>query len=249
MKQLRIFTSIISAALLLCGLTAGQSRKRTTPAPVTASASIPNHSVIVKTKKGALIGGLFVRADAETVYLDLKGESRAIKLNEIESLSFLTEEPQAAKPAATASQPQPAPTPDAVIINGRKAYAALRKLSAGAQIKLPYSQYAGLLIETKAAVDEAFAAMPDGVVKANLAKANEAFTDAAQAWGAATTVGVLPIATEPGATLMKKYAIKPAVNAVGQEDRLLLDVTLTTIWEAANKELSNVAPMLNLNQP
>ncbi|NOT60010.1 MAG: hypothetical protein HOP19_07265, partial [Acidobacteria bacterium] len=116
MKQLWIFTSIVFGVILLGGLTAGQSRtsqrnraERTTASP----APVAKHSVIVKTKKGALIGGLFVRADAETVYLDLKGESRAIKLNEVESLSFLTEEPQAAKPAPATNQTQSAAQPPA----------------------------------------------------------------------------------------------------------------------------------------
>ncbi|NOT59655.1 MAG: hypothetical protein HOP19_05455, partial [Acidobacteria bacterium] len=79
------------------------------------------------------------------------------------------------------------------------------------------------------------------------AKAIEAFTDAGQAWGAATNIGAIPIAAEPGATLMKKYSIKPAVNALGQEDRLLLDAALTAIWTVANKELDVVAPLLKLN--
>lgn len=47
---------------------------------------------------------------------------------------------------------------------------------------------------------------------------------------------------------MKKYSIKPAVNALGQEDRLLLDAALTTIWAVANKELDAVALLLKLNR-
>ncbi len=250
MKQLRIFTCIIFGVVLLGGLTAGQGRniQRTRPERPAVSSSAPKHSVIVKTKKGALIGGLFVRADAETVYLDLKGESRAIRLNDIESLSFITEEPQPAKPASTAPTAlQPAPTPDAAIAQGRKAYMALRKLSAGAQARSASTQYAALLAEARAVVDEAFATMPDGEIKTSLAKAIEAFTDAGQAWGAAMNIGVIPLAAEPGATLMKKYSIKPAVNALGQEDRLLLDAALTAIWAVGSKELDSVAPLLKLN--
>ena len=37
--------------------------------------------------------------------------------------------------------------------------------------------------------------------------------------------------------MMKKYSINPAVDTLGQEDRLLLDVAPTAIWVVANKEL------------
>jgi hypothetical protein len=80
-----------------------------------------------------------------------------------------------------------------------------------------------------------------------LAKAIAAFTDTGQAWGAATNPGAIPVAAEPGATLMKKYSIKPAVNALGQEDRLLLDAALTSIWAVASKEIDAVAQLLKLN--
>ncbi|MEP7339775.1 MAG: hypothetical protein ABI977_18700, partial [Acidobacteriota bacterium] len=196
--------------------------------------------------QGGLVIGLFLRADADTVLVDLKGESRAIKLNDVESLAFTSEVAPAAKTVPETPVTQPAPTPDLVMINGRKAYTALRKLSAAAQIGLPYGQYGSLLVETKAMVDESLATLPDGALKGNLAAVIEAYTDAGQAWGAAQGVGALPIASEPGATLMKKYSIKPAVNALGQEDRLMLDTTLTTIWAAANAQLNNVGPMLKM---
>ena len=78
-------------------------------------------------------------------------------------------------------------------------------------------------------VDESLATLPDGALKANLAAAAEAYTDAGQAWGAAQGGVALPIAAEPG-----------------QEDRLMLDATLTTIWAAANAQLNNVGPMLKM---
>ena len=56
----------------------------------------------------------------------------------------------------------------------------------------------------------------------------------------------LSIATEHGATLMKKYAIKPAVNPLGQEDRLMLNTTLYTIWAAAAGSLNNLATALKV---
>jgi hypothetical protein len=43
---------------------------------------------------------------------------------------------------------------------------------------------------------------------------------------------------------MKKYGIKPSVNALGQEDRLVIDITLGTIWTAAGNRLNNIAMVL-----
>jgi len=45
---------------------------------------------------------------------------------------------------------------------------------------------------------------------------------------------------------MKKYAIKPAVNPLGQEDRLMLNTTLYTIWAAAAGSLNNLATALKV---
>ncbi|HMY73150.1 MAG TPA: hypothetical protein PLQ88_15160, partial [Blastocatellia bacterium] len=99
-------------------------------------------------------------------------------------------------------------------------------------------------IEVRPAVDQALAALPEGAIKGDVAAAMEAYTDAGQAWSAMLGTGVLPIAAEPGATLMKKYSIKPAVNALGQEDRLLIEATLGAIWTAAGTRLNNIAMVL-----
>jgi hypothetical protein len=101
-----------------------------------------------------------------------------------------------------------------------------------------------LLIEVRPAIDQALAALPEGAVKSDVAAAMESYTDAGQAWGVMFGKGGLPIATEPGATLMKKYAIKPAVNALGQESYLPLDLTLATIWTSARMRLNNIAALL-----
>jgi hypothetical protein len=95
----------------------------------------------------------------------------------------------------------------------RKAYNSLRKLSEAAQIRVPFSQYENLLFETKTVVEEALAQLPDGAIKIDLALALEVYTDAAKAWGAVQVNGTIPINTEPGASLMEKYRIKPGLNA------------------------------------
>ena len=199
-----------------------------------------------------MVIGSFLRADSETVQIDLNGQSKIYKLNEVDSITFTPNEATAAKPAPETTNNQPAaaaaaaPTQDPVLVAGRRAYSALHKLTDAAQLGLPYGQYASLLIEIRPIVTESLRTLPDSAVKADLTAAMEAYTDAGQAWGAMQGAGVLPIATEPGATLMKKYSIKPAANALGQEDRLLIDKTVPAIWAVATERMNNLAGLLKL---
>jgi hypothetical protein len=192
------------------------------------------------------VQGYFLRADADTVQVEVKSRNLAIRLSEIDSLNFSPGEEPAAKPRQEnqATPVQPTPTPDVIQTNARKAYTALRKLSDAAKIGLPYLQYANMLIEIRPVIDESLAALPEGALKAEIGAAMEAYVDAGQAWSAGRAAGVIAITTEPGATLMKKYGIKPVANALGQEDRLLLDVTLNTIWGVAGNNLNNIATLI-----
>jgi hypothetical protein len=268
MKQVGVVIIVVFAVLLLDGITVGQSRSRLkpksnratpTPSPTPRTLSDVKQSVSIKLKNGDLIIGDLLHRDSQSIQVDLVNGPRTIKVGDIETLTFVPKETPAAKPAPAAkanpeTAGQPAPSPDVMMAHSRKAYTALRKLSAAAQIGLPYPQYSSMLIETKAAVDETLSTLPENAIKADLAAAMEAYVDAGQAWGAAQALPMPPgqavvgllIAGEPGATLMKKYAIKPAVNALGQEDRLMLDTTLATIWAAATTHLNNVGPMLKM---
>jgi hypothetical protein len=250
MNKFKIAIPIVLAVLILCGVADSQSRSRSKArvvraAPVPAATPLPvKRPVTINLKQGDPIKGYFMRADANALLVELKTGSMVVKLSEIDSLSFTPDEPPAVATKAEAPA-EPAPVvQDTVTPNARKAYTALRKLADAAKIGLPYPQYANLLIEVRPAIDQAFAALPEGAIKGDVAGAMEAYTDAGQAWSAMMGSGVLPIATEPGATLMKKYGIKPAVNALGQEDRLLIDVTLGTIWTAAGTRLNNIAMVL-----
>ena len=250
MKQIRMIVIMHFAMMIPFGIVISQSRPRPKSKTVqlipasTATSSVTKRPVTINLKKGDPIKGYFLRADAETVQVEVKSGTLAIKLNEIDSLLFRSEEASEAKPHEAAQAEPPRPTQDSIQQNMRKAYTSLRKLSDAAKISLPYPQYANLLIEVRPVIEQTLSALPEGGVKSDVAAAMEAYMDAGQAWGAMLTKGVLPIATEPGATLMKKYAIKPAVNALGQEDHLQLDTTLNAIWTAAESRLSNLAMLL-----
>lgn len=247
---------VVLTVLLLIGIITGQSRTKPkpkpqpTPSPTPAKAPVAaKRSVIVNLKQGDPVTGLFLRADAETVEVEVKSGRLAIKMNEVASLVFTAQEAVAAKPSepqvaeARAKEPaQAAPDPQLPI--ARKAYATLRKLADAAQIGLPYSQYGSLLIEVKASLEELLPTLPEGAIKSEIADALEAYKDAGQAWGTVHNKGALFTATEPAATLMKKYSIKPSVNAVGDADHLQLDTALSKIWAAAGAHLNSLAVLI-----
>lgn len=249
---------IVVMVLLAFGVVAAQSRSRVKPRPPAptpaASPVVARRLVTVNMKQGELLKGAFVRADAETVQLEVQRGRITLNMNDVASLVFTAESAVTVAPAA---QPvnevariipavaQTTPVAETIPPTALKAYSALRKLAAAAQVGLPYLQYSNLLVETKPAVEEALASLPEGGIKAESAAALAAFMDAGQAWSAGQVNGVLPLAAEPAATLQKKYSIKASVNAVGQEDHLRLDIALPTIWKEANRHLESLSVLLN----
>jgi len=251
MNQVRNLAMIISAVLVLSGTAAAQRRPRPKPKPAPVPAATPastKRPVTVNLKQGDPVAGNFLRADAETVQIEVQSGQLTIKMNEVASLVF-TDEEEPAKPAEEApkdSAPAPAnPTLPAA----RKASAALSKLAEAAKIKLPYGQYGNLLIEVRPAIDEALIELPDGTLKIEITRAMENYTDAAQAWGAAQVNGRVPITDEPGARLMRKYEIKPGVNRLGQADHLEIDTALKTIWAVAESRLNYIATLIKRLTP
>lgn len=255
MNQVKTIFCVFAIVLIIGGVAVSQSRQsKSRKGRVTRAAAVPaptpapiKRPVTINLKQGDSIQGYFLSADADTVQVEVKSQSRVFRLNEIDALSFSAKEPESkSQQENPPSAAQPAPTPDAALVNARKAYTALRKLSDAAKIGLPYLQYANMLIEVRPVVDDALSALPENGLKADIRAAMEAYVDAGQAWGQAHMTGFLPIATEPGMTLMKKYAIKPAVNALGQEDRLILNMTLNAIWAAAAGSLNSLASALKM---
>ncbi len=255
MNQVKTILCVFAIVLIIGGVAVSQSRQsRSRKGRVARAAAVPaptpapiKRPVTINLKQGDSIQGYFLSADADTVQVEVKSQSRVFRLSEIDTLSFSSKEPEP-KPQQEnpPSAAQPAPTPDAMQANARKAYTALRKLSDAAKIGLPYLQYANMLIEVRPIVDDSLSTLPENGMKTDIREAMDAYVDAGQAWGQAHVTGFLPIATEPGATLMKKYAIKPAVNPLGQEDRLMLNITLNTIWTAAAGSLNSLASALKV---
>lgn len=242
-----IFTIILTVAFL-CGAARGQGRQRPKPKakPAPPAAAINKRPVTVTFKNGDPVSGLFLRADADTLQIELKTGRLSIKMSDVYSLVFAGEEETSSATIEEVVKNLDAAESDPNLAAGRKAYNALRKLADAAQIKLACAQYSYLLVETRSVLEEAFAEITDGSLKTYAELALEAYTDAGKACGAADVKGVIPINTDPGAFLMDKYKIKPGVNAFGQAVNLKIDDALKNIWAAAAVHLKNLS--LSLGQ-
>ena len=258
----RSLAMIIFAVLVISAPAAGQRRSRPKPktAPAPAAAPVPTkRPVTVTLKQGDSVSGNFLRADAETMEVEIQSGRLTIKMNEVASLVFIEE---GVTPIEEEQKDAASPPPDPSPAAGRKAYAALRKLAEAANIKLPLGQYGNLLIDTKTVVEEALTEISDYSLKNAITLTLEAYFDAGQAWGAARAYDTgrpprgapwgsarvieqrIPVDSEPGATLMRKYQIKPGVNRLAQADHLELDTALKAIWAVASARLNYVATFI-----
>jgi hypothetical protein len=255
---------IIFVVLLISATAAGQRRSRPKPktAPARAAAPAPTkRAVTVNLKQGDSVTGNFLRADAETMEVEIQSGRLTIKMNDVASLVFVDE---GVMPVEEEQKDAVSPAQDPGPAAGRKAYAALRKLAEAANIKLPQGQYGDLLIDTKTVVEDALTEISDYSLKNQIASTLEAYLDAGQAWGAARPYETrrqralgsdpwgparvieqrIPIDSEPGATLMRKYQIKPGVNRLAQPDHLELDTALKAIWAVAGARLNYLATLI-----
>ncbi|HEY8460667.1 MAG TPA: hypothetical protein VIM99_09820 [Blastocatellia bacterium] len=252
---------IVSAMLFFMSTVAyGQKRARPRPKPAPPAASAPvavKRPVTVTLKKGDEISGNFLRADVETMEVEIPSGRLTIKLSEVSSLYFISDDDNPAEEERKEDAPPARNLEDPGLQAERRAYAALRKLDEAAKITLPQGQYGNLLIETKPVIDEALMDISDYSLKSAITRALEAYYDAGQAWGAARAYDArrawgaprvveqgIPVDSEPGATLMRKYQIKPEVNRLAQPDHLKLDETLKAIWAVASARLNYVASLI-----
>src|SRR5262247_1089000 len=269
----RSLAIIISAILCISTIAFGQKRARPKPktAPATAPGPV-KRPVNITLKKGDEISGNFLRADTETMEVETKSGKLTIRISEVSSLYFIgdDEKPEEEEQTDTAppsksqgsqgSQGSRGDLGDPGLQAERKAYAALRKLDEAAKIKLPAGQYGDRLIDAKTTIDEALTDISDYSLKNAISRTLDAYYDVGHAlgaaqsyeprrtpmtWGSARVINEqrISVKSEPGATLMRKYQIKPEVDRLAQADQLKLDEALKAIWGVASARLNYVATL------
>jgi hypothetical protein len=90
----RSLAMIIFAVLVISAPAAGQRRSRPKPktAPARAAAPVPTkRPVTVTLKQGDQVEGNFLRADTETIEVEIQSGRLTIKMNDVASLVFVDE--------------------------------------------------------------------------------------------------------------------------------------------------------------
>lgn len=239
--------TLAAAILLLAPVSAsGQTRTRPRtpdrPAP-TARTAPPEMAqkprpVTINLKQGAPVNGNFIQANADTIQVDVAGNRLRIKVDDVTSISFAAD--------ANAQSPQ---VPARAAENVDRALKALRKLAGATEVGVNYQQYSALVIDAKAAVDEALATSSDETFKTELKSSMDAYVDAGRVWDDMVSIpssrGRVVLMTgegpnEPIWSIHKKYAAPvPAGTSVisGEELR-------DTVWAAARKHLDKASALV-----
>jgi hypothetical protein len=237
---------VLAILLLIPSLALGQTRTRprtpekptTTARPTPSEVAQKPRAVTINLKHGAPVNGNFIQADADTIQVDVAGNRLHIKLDDVTSISF------AADANARVSQ-----APTRTTENIDQALRALRKLAGATEVGVNYEQYSALIIDAKAAVDEALATVSDEDLKSELKSSMDAYVDAGHVWDDMVSIpssrGRVVLVTsegpnEPIWSIHKKYASPvPAGTSVisGEELR-------NTVWAAARKHLDQASALV-----
>lgn len=239
--------TLAAAILLLVPVSASgqtRTRPRTSDRPATTARTAPSETaqkprpVTINLKQGAPVNGNFIQADADTIQVDVAGNRLRIKVDDVTNISFAAD--------ANAQSPQ-APARAAENIDG--ALRALRKLAGATEVGVNYQQYSALVIDAKAAVDEALATASDEALKTELKSSMDAYVDAGRVWDDMVSIPssrgrvVLMVGegpNEPIWSIHKKYAapVPAGTNVISGEE--LRD----TVWAAARKHLDNASALV-----
>lgn len=121
------------------------------------------------------------------------------------------------------------------------ALAALQKVKAATEVGVNYNNYGQLLIDAKAAVNEATRILPDGELKTELNAAMDGYADAAQVWGfKIQNNGFFYERGEPK-PITDKYNFRDKIDSYGFTWG---ETVLQIIWAATKLHLDKVESLL-----
>jgi hypothetical protein len=236
----------LALLLLIPCLSSAQTRTRprapekpSTAAKAASPETAPKQRpVTINLKHGAPVNGNFVQADADTIQVDVAGNRLRIKVDEVTSISFATDANAQGSPAAGRTTE-----------NIDQALRALRKLAGATEVGVNYQQYSALVIDAKAAVDEALATVTNEDLKSELKSSMDAYVDAGHIWDDMVNIpssrGRVVLVTsagpnEPIWSIHKKYAapVPPGTSVISGEE------LRSTVWAAARQHLDKASALV-----
>lgn len=215
-----------------------QGNPKTTAKTATPEVAQKLRAVTINLKRGAPVNGNFIQADADTIQVDVAGNRLRIKVDDVTSISFAADANVQVPQAATRTNE-----------NVDQALRALRKLAGATEVGVNYQQYSALVIDAKAAVDEALATVSDEELKSELKSSIDAYVDAGRVWDDMVSIpssrGRVVLVTsqgpnEPIYSIHKKYAdpVPAGTSVISGED------LRNTVWAAARKHLEKVSALV-----
>jgi hypothetical protein len=126
----------------------------------------------------------------------------------------------------------------------RESLKTLQKLEAATEVGVNKLQYGPMLIEAKAAINEANRLLPDGRLKQELNEAMQVFQDADTVWNSSSSF--INTTSEPGRTIQAKYKLPlyDAGNLSYLKDTFYSKDALPLIWPAAKPHLDEATKLL-----
>ena len=126
----------------------------------------------------------------------------------------------------------------------RESLKTLQKLEAATEVGVNKLQYGPMLIEAKAAINEANRLLPNGRLKQELNEAMQVFQDADAVWNSSSSF--INTTSEPGRTIQAKYKLPlyDAGSLTSLKNTFYSKEALPLIWPAAKPHLDEATKLL-----
>lgn len=198
-----------------------------TPKPIPVVEAKPTQKVIIEKSNGDKLTGLLVKADTETLTIQISETNLPVKFIEIKAVWF----------GEIPAQPIVDTKKDKEQESIQEALKSLRKLSAATEVGVSFADYGRRLIDVKSEVAEYLSNISDGYTKDEINAAMQAYADTATAWNEMIRYDFMIVKFEPGTSLQRKYSIP--VSRIGNEQVMTRNAVLSTIWAAAKTHIEN----------
>jgi hypothetical protein len=249
---MNFFKTLQAASLCLLCLLCVQAQSPTTSQPLQAAPKTPPSqeasrqlpSVTINVKNGAPIHGKLIKADSDSVQIEVEKARRlSIGIDEVNSIVFA----DATSASLEAS---------ADVRTAETALKGLREMATAVEVGVNRRDYTNRLIEVKFAVEQSAAKMLESELKREILAALDDYAIASDVWDYTikrvtgqlynTSTSKFIRASEPMVqSLIRKYPdIKPLDPLSGSEPFVDREILLTAIWSSARHHIDKAADLL-----
>lgn len=217
---------LLAAALLLSFVSA----KAQSHALAQASDAKPQVNVTVNLTEGDPIKGKLIKADGESVVVEVGAGEITIKPSKVVSILF--------QPADEQTQTEKPPEKRKDVVAAEKVLSALRKLDNAVEVTVTFQGYSQLLIESKTTIDENLSDVSDPTFRSEVQQAIIDYQYAMAVWNVAVANGwtYFNSKQEPGRTLIQRYGVPVKISIWTQVPVMN---ALSYVWLSARRHFNS----------